>query len=114
MRIPVIKPLILTAATVLTLSTLRQPLSAEATTSGLMLDECSLWDEADVLTEEEENELNTLIVDTAESIQMNVFVQLGANRLSGQDDARAYAIDGYLATFGDAKDSDGIYLYLDL
>ncbi len=114
MRIPVIKPLILTAATVLSLSTLWQPLSAEATTSGLMLDECSLWDEADVLTEEEENELNTLIVDTAESIQMNVFVQLGANRLSGQDDARAYAIDGYLATFGDAKDSDGIYLYLDL
>lgn len=113
MRIAV-KPLMLTAATILSLGMLWQPLSAEAAGSGLMLDECYLWDEADVLTDKEEIELNDLILDTAESIQMNVFVRLGANKLSSQADAREYAIGGYLATFGDAEDSDGVYLYLDL
>ncbi|MDD7294211.1 MAG: TPM domain-containing protein [Oscillospiraceae bacterium] len=113
MRIAV-KPLVLTAAAALSLSTLWQPLSIEAAGAGLMLEECYLWDEADVLTTEEEIELSQLIFDTAESIQMNVFVRLGANELSGQEDAREYAIDDYLATFGDSKDSDGVYLYLDL
>ncbi len=114
MRISAMKPILLTAAAVLSLGTLWQPLSAEAANSGLMLEECRLWDEADVLTDVQESELNDLIFDTAETIQMNVFVRLGANSLSGQEDARAYAIDDYLTTFGDAKDSDGICLYLDL
>lgn len=113
MRITV-KPFVLTAAVALSLGTLWQPLFTEAATSELMLEECYLWDEADVLTTEEEIELNQLIFDIAESIQMNVFVRLGANELSSQEDARAYAIDDYLETFGNSKDSDGVYLYLDL
>lgn len=113
MRIAV-KSFVLTIAATLTLGTLWQPLSIEAANTELMLEECCLWDEADVLTTEEEIELNQLIFDTAESIQMNVFVRLGANVLSSQTDARVYAIDDYLETFGNSKDSDGVYLYLDL
>ncbi len=89
-------------------------LPVSAASADLMLEACYLEDRANVLTYEEEAELDELIADTASTIQMNVVVCLGNDYVYDEEDARQYAVELYQDHFGSGETSDGVALYLDL
>lgn len=89
------------------------PVSVSAVESSLMLENCDVYDEADVLTDEEEAELDALVQETAQTIDMNLFVRLGAEYTYSEGTARSYAEDDYAYLFGDDKYSAGVSVYID-
>lgn len=114
MRFSIMQPILTAAVVVCSLSAVLQPASVCADDTKVQLNECYVFDQADVLTNEESTKLDELIYETAIDLQMNICVWLGANELSSEDDAREYAISDYLDRFGEEKDTDGVALYLDL
>ena len=74
-------------------------------------DVCAVYDDAVVLTAEEEQELDDRIRETAEKIDMNVAVFLSGTRVD-RADTRDTAADYYIELFG--KKSDGVFYYMDL
>ena len=74
-------------------------------------DVCAVYDDAVVLTAEEEQELDDRIRETAEKIDMNVAVFLSGTRVD-RADTRDTAADYYIELFGEK--SDGVFYYMDL
>ncbi len=83
------------------------PMEAEA----VQLDNCGLVDDADLLTEEEKDALNEQIVETAESIDMNILVFVSGTYVP-EYDTQMYCESLCNTLYG--LDDDSVVFYMDL